>query len=123
VDFTAVTMNNAVFWDLTPCGSYKNGCFGGMYHLHHEGGKNKQARNVSKLAAKAVCFREVISSSETSVLTRGTQRKILEDSILQDLRCCFLCGSCRIRENRRLVLPRPSCDSGTSQCTYLREHD
>jgi hypothetical protein len=22
--FTAVTMKNAVFWDVTPCGSYKN---------------------------------------------------------------------------------------------------
>jgi hypothetical protein len=23
--FTAVTMKNAVFWDVTPCGSFKNG--------------------------------------------------------------------------------------------------
>jgi hypothetical protein len=27
--FTAVTMKNGVFWDITPCGSCKNGCFGG----------------------------------------------------------------------------------------------
>jgi hypothetical protein len=27
--FTAVTMKNGVFWDVTPCGSYKNRCFGG----------------------------------------------------------------------------------------------
>jgi hypothetical protein len=27
--FTAVTMKNAVFWDVTPCGSCKNRCFGG----------------------------------------------------------------------------------------------
>jgi hypothetical protein len=26
--FTAVTMNNAVFWDLMPCGSCKNPPFG-----------------------------------------------------------------------------------------------
>jgi hypothetical protein len=27
--FTAVTMKNCVFWDATPCGSYKNRRFGG----------------------------------------------------------------------------------------------
>jgi hypothetical protein len=27
--FTAVTKKNGVFWDLTPCGSCKNGRFGG----------------------------------------------------------------------------------------------
>jgi hypothetical protein len=27
--FTAVTMNNAVFWDVTPCRSYVNRRFGG----------------------------------------------------------------------------------------------
>jgi hypothetical protein len=27
--FTTVTMKNAVFWDVTPCGSYKNRHFGG----------------------------------------------------------------------------------------------
>jgi hypothetical protein len=26
-------MKNAVFWDVRPCGSCKNRCFGGMYHL------------------------------------------------------------------------------------------
>jgi hypothetical protein len=27
--FTAVTIKNGVFWDVTPCDSYKNGRFGG----------------------------------------------------------------------------------------------
>jgi hypothetical protein len=27
--FTAVTMKNGVFWDITPCGSCKNRRFGG----------------------------------------------------------------------------------------------
>jgi hypothetical protein len=27
--FMAVTMKNGVFWDVTPCGSYKNRHFGG----------------------------------------------------------------------------------------------
>jgi hypothetical protein len=37
--FAAVTMKYAVFWDVTPCGSYKNSCFARMYCLHHQGGK------------------------------------------------------------------------------------
>jgi hypothetical protein len=37
--FTAVTMKNAVIWDVTPCGSCKNRHFGGKYRLHH-GDKN-----------------------------------------------------------------------------------
>jgi hypothetical protein len=40
----AVTMKTAVFWDITPCGSYKNLCFGGTYHVHHHGDKNKNRR-------------------------------------------------------------------------------
>jgi hypothetical protein len=28
--FTAVTMKNCVFWDVTPCGSCKNRHFGGI---------------------------------------------------------------------------------------------
>jgi hypothetical protein len=45
--FTAVTMKSAVVWDVTPCGSCKNRRFGGTYRLHHQGNKNKRARNVS----------------------------------------------------------------------------
>jgi hypothetical protein len=49
-------MKNGVFWDVTPCGSCKNRRFGGTY--------------------------EALSSSETLVLTRATQRNILDDTIL-----------------------------------------
>jgi hypothetical protein len=31
----AVTMRNAIFWDVMPCGSCKNRHFKGMYRLHH----------------------------------------------------------------------------------------
>jgi hypothetical protein len=42
------TPRNAVFWDVTPCGSCKNRRFGGTYRLHHRGGKNQRPRiNVS----------------------------------------------------------------------------
>jgi hypothetical protein len=39
--FTAVTMKNAIFWDVSPRGSCKNQCFGGIYRLHHQGDKNQ----------------------------------------------------------------------------------
>jgi hypothetical protein len=45
--FTVVTMKNAVFWDVTPCGSCKNQRLRGLYRLHYQGDKNWQARNVS----------------------------------------------------------------------------
>jgi hypothetical protein len=38
-------MENAVFWDVMPCGSCKSWCFGGTYHLHHQDDKNQWARN------------------------------------------------------------------------------
>jgi hypothetical protein len=35
--FTAVTMKNGVFWDVTPCGSCKSRRFGGTWRLLHQG--------------------------------------------------------------------------------------
>jgi hypothetical protein len=37
--FTAVTMKNAVFWDVVPCRSCVNRRFGGRYCLHFQGRK------------------------------------------------------------------------------------
>jgi hypothetical protein len=45
--FTAVTMKNAVFWDVTSCGSCKNRRFEGTYRLHYQCEKKQRARNVS----------------------------------------------------------------------------
>jgi hypothetical protein len=42
--FTAVTMKNGVFWDVTPCGSCKNRRFGGTWLLLHQGDKNRWTR-------------------------------------------------------------------------------
>jgi hypothetical protein len=39
--FTAVTMNNGIFWDVTLCGSSKNRRFGGTWRLLHQGDKNR----------------------------------------------------------------------------------
>jgi hypothetical protein len=38
--FTAVTMKNGIFWDVTPCGACKNRRFGGNWRLLHQGDKN-----------------------------------------------------------------------------------
>jgi hypothetical protein len=46
--FTEVTMKNAVSWDVTPCGSYKNRRLEGIYRIHHQGDKNRRSgANVS----------------------------------------------------------------------------
>jgi hypothetical protein len=43
--FTAVTIENAIFWDVTPRDTCKNRCFGGTYRLHYQGDKNRRAGN------------------------------------------------------------------------------
>jgi hypothetical protein len=43
--FTAVTMKNVVFWDVTPCASYKSRYFGRTYRLRHQGGEIQRAKN------------------------------------------------------------------------------
>jgi hypothetical protein len=43
--FTAVTMRDKVFWDVTPCGSYRNWRSWVKYGRHHHGDKNRRARN------------------------------------------------------------------------------
>jgi hypothetical protein len=47
---TAVTMMIIIFWEMTPCGSYKNRRFGGSYRLlallHPEDGGDTILRNV-----------------------------------------------------------------------------
>jgi hypothetical protein len=84
--FTAVTMKNAVFWDLGPCRSCMNRRFGGMYHLHLHGRKIRDlpplAHSGSSLADFSVLKMEAIRSSETSVHKIYTRRHIPEDGIL-----------------------------------------
>jgi hypothetical protein len=87
-----------------PSGSCKDRRLGGKYRLHHQGEKNRRARNVStnwqpKHAGQILLsllvtdnfpsssilvalIMEAINSPETPVLTRATLRIIPEDGIL-----------------------------------------
>jgi hypothetical protein len=58
-------MKNAVFWDVTSCGSCKNRRFGGTYRLLHHGGRVSGLGTVLTVITLLV---EAIRSSEPSVL-------------------------------------------------------
>jgi hypothetical protein len=82
--FTAVTMKNGVFWDVTLCGSCKNRRFGRTYRLHNRGDKNRWTRkNVSLTSNRRKLLRYI--SSETSFLSRATRRNIPRDGILNSI--------------------------------------
>jgi hypothetical protein len=76
--FTAVTTNNAVYWDMRPCGSYKNRVL---------------LRSVLRLLTITnvvpsspivlILMLEATRSSETLDLTRATRRHIPEHGLLQ----------------------------------------
>jgi hypothetical protein len=69
-DLTAI-VKNAVFWDVTPCGSCKNSRYGGTYRLHHQGDKNRSllrllviANIVPRSPILVTLMMEAIGSSE-----------------------------------------------------------
>jgi hypothetical protein len=59
------TLKNAVFWDVTPCGSCKSRRFGGTWRLHHHGDKNRHGVTFQKTAFFTV------TTVKTSNLTYG----------------------------------------------------
>jgi hypothetical protein len=80
---TAVTMIIIIFWEMTPCGSYKNRRFGGSYRLHIQGVwvQTSTERVVSSCidSDSYTLKMEAIRSSETSVLIRATRQYFPED--------------------------------------------
>jgi hypothetical protein len=42
---TYSALKNSVSWDVTPCVSCKNRCFGGKFPLHHQGENNQRTNN------------------------------------------------------------------------------
>jgi hypothetical protein len=75
-------MNNAVFWDVTPCGSGKNRSFGRNYPRHHcENNhlpRNNGSREVTNVRSSLIL---VPLNKEASFLTSTTRHQILEDDI------------------------------------------
>jgi hypothetical protein len=86
--FTAVTMKNAVLWDVAPCRYCVNRRFGKTYCLHLLGRKIRgRGTSLSRWLQTATADfstqkMEAICSSETSVHTRSTRHHIPEDGML-----------------------------------------
>jgi hypothetical protein len=94
-------MKNAVFWDVTPCGSSHILCFGRTYRLHHQGGNSEigtvlSVISISTLIMEAICF------SKTSVHTSATRRHIPEDGIILRGMCVqAFTAACEVKWRRR----------------------
>jgi hypothetical protein len=50
--FQGGIMKNAVFWDVTPCSSWRDRRIGGMYRFHHQDEKTRLSTNNLAVTSK-----------------------------------------------------------------------
>jgi hypothetical protein len=81
VSETYFLVKNAVFWDVTTCGSCKNRRFGGTYRVRHHSDR------VTSSPILVTLLMEGLGSSKPSILKRAALRNIPENGILRSHRC------------------------------------
>jgi hypothetical protein len=91
-------MKNAIFLDVTPCGSCVNRRFGRKHGLHLLGRKTRErvqllAHASSSLADFSILKMQAIRPSETSIHTRTTRRHLPEDGIVKKIVVYLFCMS------------------------------
>jgi hypothetical protein len=95
--FKAVTLKNAVFWDVTPYGSWKNRCFGKSMASIISVERISQLKTLAVTSTEILVtlMMEAIRISETLGVTRTTRRNIPGDSILHVYKTLTPIPQCR----------------------------